>query len=289
MQTKELILEQFPSLSPKMQEAARFIVDHPNEVVIASMRAVAERAGVQPATFVRLAQQLGYSGWPELKAAFTADLGLQSEHYGSRAKNLATRSKKTRLLDELLIAQQENLIATKEKCADMLRPAVNALKSAQNVYVAGFRASFPIAYSLFYGYRLFRNSVLLIDGQSGGLEMQLRAIEKRDVIVVVSFAPYSREAMFVINAVKDTGARIIAITDSEASPLALVADVTLLFSIDSPSFFPSIISGVAMVEAILELLAVEAGEAGVKKLEQAEQQLYAFGVYLHASPGRKTS
>ncbi len=288
MQTKELILEQFPSLSPKMQEAARFIVDHPNEVVIASMRAVAERAGVQPATFVRLAQQLGYSGWPDLKAAFTEDLGLQSENYGSRAKNLATRSKKTQLLDELFFAQQDNLNTTRERCADALRSAVTALKNAQNVHIAGFRASFPIAYTLFYGYRLFRNSVQLVDGNSGGLEMQLRSVGKKDAIVVTSFAPYSREAMLVINAVKDTGARIIAITDSEASPLALVADVVLLFSIASPSFFPSIISGVALAEGILELLAVEAGQGGVKKLEQAERQLYESGVYLHARPHRKS-
>jgi DNA-binding MurR/RpiR family transcriptional regulator len=45
---RDLILERFPSLSPRLQAAARFIVDHPNEVVIGSMRALAERSGAPP-------------------------------------------------------------------------------------------------------------------------------------------------------------------------------------------------------------------------------------------------
>ena len=287
MQARELILERFSNLSPKMQVAARFIVDHPNEVVIASMRTVAKHAGVQPASFVRLAQLLGYSGWLKLKAAFAADLGLQPERYGQRAKKLATRSRDPLLLGELFVVQRENLDLTESRCTDALRAAVNLLKRARTVHVAGFRASFPIAFSLVYGYRLFRNSVLLIDGQSGGLEMQLRLIEAKDAVVTISFAPYSREAMLVIEAAKTAGARIIALTDSDASPLALSADVSILFSANSPSFFPSVTSGVAVTEALLELLVVEAGKSGAQKLDRAEKQLYKSGVYLHSPSSRK--
>ena len=98
MNVKDAILERFAALPPKMQEAARFIIDHPDEVVVSSMRGIAERSGVQPATFVRLARQLGYSGWPGLKAAFAADMGLQTAQYGQRAKDLASRGTDSRLL-----------------------------------------------------------------------------------------------------------------------------------------------------------------------------------------------
>ena len=280
MQARELILEQFAALTPKMQEAARFIVDHPNEVVIASMRSVAERASVQPATFVRLAQQLGFAGWPELKAAFAADMGLQTERYGQRAKNLATRGRDPGLVGEFFTVQRDNLDITEGKCAAALPAAVSLLKRARNVHVAGFRASFPMAYSLFYGYRLFRNSVQMIDAQSGGLEMQLRLIEGKDTVVVISFAPYSRESLLVIDAAKAAGARIVALTDSVASPLALAADIPVLFSVNSPSFFPSVTAGMAVTEALLELLVVEAGESGVQKLDGTEQLLFESGAYL---------
>ncbi|MDR1936250.1 MAG: SIS domain-containing protein, partial [Candidatus Accumulibacter sp.] len=185
-----------------------------------------------------------------------------------------------RLSGELFVAQRENLDVTEKKCATVLEEAIGLLKRARSVHVAGFRASFPIAYSFFYGYRLFRNSVYLIDGQSGNLEMQTRLLDATDAVLVVSFAPYSKEAMRVIEAARSARSRIIALTDSEASPLALAADVAVLFSVDSPSFFPSVAAAVALVEALIELLLVAAGDAAVRKLEEAENQLHESGAYL---------
>ncbi|MGH8788490.1 MAG: MurR/RpiR family transcriptional regulator [Cupriavidus necator] len=280
MQAKDLIVQHFPSLSPKLQAAARFVVDHPNEVVIASMRTLAERAQVQPSTLVRLAQQLGYGGWPELKSAFAEDLGLHAERYGQRAKSLAARGSDADLLGEMFVAQRQNLDATEAQCATALREATKLLKRAKTVHVAGFRASFPIAYSLVYGYRLFRNSVHLIDGQSGGLEMQLRPIERQDAVVAISFAPYSRESVLVVEAAKAAGARVIALTDSSTSPLALAADVSVLFSAASPSFFPSVAAAVAVTEALLELLVADAGEPVAQQIDRAEQHLFDSGAYL---------
>ncbi|HJV86438.1 MAG TPA: MurR/RpiR family transcriptional regulator [Noviherbaspirillum sp.] len=280
------ILDGFSSLSPKLQAAARFVVDHPSEVVIASMRGVAERAGEQPATLVRLAQQLGYAGWPDLKSALAHDLGLHQDSYGQRAKSLAARGRSADLPSELFVAQHQNLKTTEMQCADSLHHAAGLLRRAETVHIAGFRASYPIAYALYYGYRLFRNSVQLIDGQSGGLEMQLRLFEPKDVLVVTSFAPYSRESLLVAEAAKAAGLRIIALTDSQASPLAFDADVTVLFSVTSPSFFPSVVAGVALTEALLELLVADAGKVVAQKIERAEQDLFHSGAYLQAPAKR---
>lgn len=279
MQSTELILERFSSLSPKLQVAARFVVDHPNEVVISSMRSLAEHAQVPPSTLVRLAQHLGYAGWPELKSAFAEDLGLHSARYGQRAKNLATRGREVDLLGEMFAVQRQNLDATEALCKDSLREAAKLLKSARAVHVAGFRASFPMAYSLVYGYRLFRNSVHLIDAHRGGLEMQMRIIEPGDVVVTISFAPYSSESITVAETARAAGARVIALTDSNASPLALAADVQVLFSAASPSFFPSVAAAVAVTEALLELLVADAGEAVAQRIDAAEQQLFDSGAY----------
>lgn len=287
MSAKEQILALFPSLSPKLRAAARFIVDHPNDVVISSMRTLAEHANAQPATLVRLAQQLGYSGWPELKSVFAEDLGLHTEGYGARAKNLASRGKTSDLIGELFSAQQANLVSTEALCASALMEAAKIFKKSKSVHVAGFRASFPVAYALVYGYRLFRDSVHLIDGQGGGLEMQLRAIDKQDAVVAISFAPYSRESLSVIETAKAAGATIIALTDSDASPLAMAADVTVLFSAFSPSFFPSVAAAVAVTEALLELLVADAGEGIVKKIDNAEQSLFDSGAYLQAPSRRR--
>lgn len=90
------------------------------------------------------------------------------------------------------------------------------------------------------------------------------------MLAVFCFAPYSREALQVAEAARSEGCRILAVTDSDASPLSLLADATLLFSIHSPSFFPSNAAGMAMTESLLELLASRAGEVAVQRIEGAE-------------------
>jgi len=283
MTALQTILAAFPSLSPTLQAAARFIVDHPNEVVIASMRTLAERAQAQPATFVRLARQLGYTGWPDLKAAFATDLGLSPEGYGEKARTLATRGPEQGMADEMFGVLRTNLDHTLSHASEVLPKIAAALAKATHVHIAGFRASTPIAYALFYGYRLFRQSVSLLDGQYGSLEMQSRSIGKSDVVVVVSFAPYSREALEVMDMATKAGAKIVALTDSSASPLALNASLAALFSVSSPSFFPSVAAGVGLAETLLELLVAAGGPGVAKKINQAERNLFDSGAY-HPRP-----
>jgi DNA-binding MurR/RpiR family transcriptional regulator len=284
-----MILDRFNSLSPKLQGAARFVIDHPNDVVLSSMRTLAERAQAQPATMVRLAKHLGYGGWPELKDAIAQDLGLHAQPYGPRAKTLAKRGQDAGLQSEMFRAHHDNLDVTESQNVSSLREAAKLLRRAERVHVAGFRASLPIALSLVYGYRLFRNSVSLIDGQGGGLEMQLRCIEHNHVVVIVSFAPYSWETLAAIETAKAVGAQILAMTDSNASPLALAADATILFAVSSPSFFPSTAAGLAVAAALLEVLVVEAGEDAAERIERAEQQLLDSGAYLRTRRKRITA
>ena len=288
MSVQDDIRQRFAELSPALQQVARFVLEHPNDVVTASMRSVGTRAGSPPATLVRFAQWLGFDGWPQLKQAFAQDMGLGSdEAYGQRAKALVGRAGDHDLVGETFEVHRRNLESTERRLGDALQQACALLEKARSVHVAGFRASYPVAFSFVYVYRLLRASVHLLDVQGGTLEMQCRAMERGDALLVVAFAPYSREALAVAQAARDAGCRIVALTDSPASPLALLADATLLFSLHSPSFFPSITSAVALSEALVELLASRAGKGVVQRIDQAEEQLFASGAYLEAPRSRR--
>ena len=49
-----------PTLSPKLKNVAKLILDKPNAVATTSMRALAKQAGVTPPTMIRLAKELGF-------------------------------------------------------------------------------------------------------------------------------------------------------------------------------------------------------------------------------------
>jgi DNA-binding MurR/RpiR family transcriptional regulator len=117
--------------------------------------------------------------------------------------------------------------------------------------------------------------------------LQLRAIEPNDVLVVVSFAPYSREAKRAAEFAKRAGAKVVAITDSALAPIALNADETVLFSVTSPSFFPSIVGGLSVAESLLGLIVAREGKGVVRRIESAERQLFESGTYEMATPSKR--
>lgn len=269
----------YAALSPQFQSGARYLIDHPQEVPLLSMRKLAADAGVQPATLVRLAQHLGFDGWQPLRALFVDALRTAPQAYATRARKVL-RSGPARILDDLVQAQHANFDALPGANAQALPAAAELLAGAATVYVAGFRACFPLAFTFHYLYRLFRPTVHLLRGEAGTLEMELRGLAPKDAVLVASFAPYSQESVAVAGAARAAGCRLVALTDSTVSPIALEADCTLLFPVDSPSFFPSVTAGIATVEALVEHLLARKGKAALRALEAAEGELRRSGAYV---------
>ncbi|MBB6576629.1 DNA-binding MurR/RpiR family transcriptional regulator [Comamonas odontotermitis] len=277
--------DRFASLSPSLQQVARYVLDHPGDVVTQSMRTVGQHAQVPPTTLVRFAQTCGFAGWNEFKQALTGDMGLSSDsanQYGDKARSLIGRSRDKQLTAEMFAMQRSNLDTTEQHSAPRLASAARLLEKAAQVHVMGMRACFPVAFSLVYVYRLFRQSVHLLEGMGGVREMQLRAVDKGDVLVAISFAPYSQETVQAVELARARGCKVLALTDSLASPLSLAADETLLFAVNSPSFFPSVTAAQALAESLLEVLVSRAGPEAVARIEAAEGELHDSGVYVQA-------
>lgn len=281
---RERLLQALPQLSPQLQTAARFVVDHPHEVLIRSMRSVAEHAGLPPSTLVRLARQTGYDNWGQLKDDFAQEAGLgRPQGYAQRAQQLHQQNRPDNLIHTLFGTTHTNLQRTQQHSHATLAPIAQCLQNAQQVYVAGFRASYPLAFALLYGYRLFRDSVHLVDAHAHSLEMQLRPLGPQDVVVTISFSPYSRECLQVAQTARQRGAQVVALTDSATSPLVPYAQHVGIFSTDSPSFFPSITAGMALIEALLAQLLVQGDAQLPARLHSAEHTLHTSGAYVHGT------
>lgn len=277
--TIALIRHRFPDMSPQFQSAARYLLEHPQDIAVESMRSIAGRAGVQPPTMVRLAQSLGYTGWSKLREIFIAQVRAQPAPYALRAKAVVERGEPHSLISESFRVQQENLQRTEAANPQALLRIANVLRSARAVHIAGFRACYGIAFTFHYLYGFLRTSATLLSGEGGTLETQLRLITGEDATIVFSFAPYSREARMVTTAAKQAGSRIVAITDSVVAPIALIADEVVLIPVDSSSFFPSIVAGIAVSETLLEILVSQGGNEAVEKIADSERHLHQSRAY----------
>lgn len=269
----------YADMPTQFQIGARYLIDHPGDVPIASMRTIATQAGVQPATLVRLAQSLGYDGWAGLKDVFVQSLRQMPTAYTEQAKAVMRNRNPKGMFTNVVQAQAANVAHLDELNTHSMPQAVDLLVKAKRVYVAGFRASYASAFTFYYLYRLFRPTVSMLRTEAGTLEMDLRALQAGDVVVLTAFAPYSQEIVRVYEAAIESGCQVIALCDSQVAPIALESECNLIFGTEVPSFFPSSTAATALVEGLIEQILARSGKKALSGLQSAENQLHQTGAY----------
>lgn len=279
--------EVYDSLSPQLQSGARYILERPDEVAFTSMRQLADRAGVQPATMVRLAQKLGLDGYEALREPFRDELRKQPSGYGRRARQLQERTGRrsggralNHLAGEMMSADRENLSLTLQAIGgDGLAATSTVLAKSRRLYVLGMRSLYPAAYYTHYACSLFRDNVVLLDGPGGTFADGLRGISDQDAMLIFSLEPYSSDVVEAATYAVECGAEVVAVSDSLVSPMASLTPHLLLVGTDGPALFKTVVPAMAVAQALVAQMLAQGGQAALDTVAQSEQQLDRFETY----------
>ena len=60
------LAERLDELTPELRKAAAYVLEHPNDVGVSSIREIADAALVKPNSFMRMARAVGFEGYDEL-------------------------------------------------------------------------------------------------------------------------------------------------------------------------------------------------------------------------------
>ena len=107
---------------------------------------------------------------------------------------------------------------------------------------------------------MFDNVKLIHTNSVSEMFEQILNISKDDVIIGISFPRYSRRTLNALQYAKKNGSKIVAITDSNMSPLTLVADYSLIARSDMASFADSLVAPLSLINAIIVAIAMSKPE-----------------------------
>ena len=154
------------------------------------------------------------------------------------------------------------------------------IMTARRIYVLGTRSStFVAGYLNFYLHLMFENVTLVEANAAGEIFEQLFRIGPGDVLIAITFPRYSKVTMNTVKFAKDRGATIVAITDSELSPLYQQADVSLLVTSDMFSFVDSMVAPISMINALLVALGYRKGQDVSATFAELESIWDEYGVF----------
>ncbi len=238
-------------LPPQLQKIAQFVLDNPQRVALMTIADLSEEIGVPPSGVIRFSKALGYSGFSEIQKILKNQLGdLIPSSYYARLENGSGDSQMGRCL-----ALAETSM-TSLPDVDAIRAAAITLSEARLIHVVGMRRAFGVASYLTYLLSGFEAPVIQHTALGDMKDAEMLTLSKKDVLVAVSFPSYRPETRSVVSAARSRGTRVIAITDSQLSPIARGAAHTLLCDQATDAGFRSVVGSMITGQA----LALEYGE-----------------------------
>ncbi len=251
------IAERYPTLSRQLQRIARYALDNPNELALDTVTAIAKRTEVQPSSMVRFAQAMGYDGFSTMQQIFRSHLVSRTPSYKERIESLRKQRGGAVGGEDSIVADfVDEGIASLEllrehTTREQLHEAAMLLAEAEDIYLLAQGRSFPVAFYLGYALSRLERRCHLLDGVGGLLRQQAGLATSRDVIVAISFHPYSPMVADIVNERGGAGVPVIAITDSPVSPLATQARLVFEIRESEQRSFRSLVAPMCLAQSLV--------------------------------------
>jgi DNA-binding MurR/RpiR family transcriptional regulator len=247
-------------LSPQVRRAAQYVLDHPGEIAVTSMRGIADAAGVKPNSLVRMARAVGFSGYDEFRDPFRRHAAGGALSFSDRARFLQTISQggsHNSLVADMARAAFENvesLFANVD--ADELKSAADLIDAARRANVLGVGTARTLAENFAYVASMAVDNITAIPVIGLAID-DVAKMDDRDVLVAMTFSPYRTEIVEAVRLATERSVPVIAITDSHASPIVPSATHAFVVPNDSPLPFSSNVAASALLETLIAFVVAE--------------------------------
>ncbi len=274
------IQSELPGFSKGQKQIARFILEHYDKAAFMTASRLGVTVGVSESTVVRFATELGYDGYPHLQRALQEMIRNKLTSV-QRMEVAGDRMGGRDVLQTVLHADTDMIRVTLDEIdRDAFQGAVDALMSAKRIYILGVRSSSALASFLgFYFNLLFENVTLVHTNSVSEIFEQVLRVGPGDVLFGISFPRYSKRTLSAMKYARDRGARVIALTDSQLSPLARVADHVLLARSDMASFVDSLVAPLSVINALIVAVGMSRRDEIEQTFNKLERVWEEYDVY----------
>ncbi len=240
------IRSRLPNLAAAERQVADWVLQHPDEVIHASMARVAQQCGVSDTTVLRFCRAAGFKGYMDLKLSIARDLASPTQIIHD---DVSEDDPPAVVAHKVFMSHIQALYDTLEVLdKDALSRAVDMIMEAKRIFIIGVGTSNPIvheAYNKFF--RLGLDCHAQTDSYLQLMEAAL--VGEETLVIAISHSGSSMDPVLTLEEAKRNGAKAIVITGNAESPLTKFADVTLL-AVSQETRAESIASRVAQMAIV---------------------------------------
>ena len=279
-----LIRGNMSSFSKGQKRIAAFILESYDKAAFMTASKLGQTVNVSESTVVRFASELGYDGYPNMQKSLQKM--IRSRLTSVQRIEMASDQIGDDVLSSVLRADTAMIRATLEELdRTRFNSAVDAILNAKKIYIMGVRSSTAISRFLAFHFNLIFDNIHEISANNTSeIFEQILRVGEGDVVIGVCFPRYSSRTIQAMQYARDRGATVIAITDTEASPVAAKANITLTAKSDMISFVDSLVAPMSLVNALIVAISQKRHQDIANTFSHLEQIWDEYGVYEKADP-----
>lgn len=279
----ERLAGELSELTPEARKAATYVLENPRDVSVSTVREIAEAANVKPNTVVRMARQVGFEGYEDFRAPFREAIRQGAADFPDRVRWLQDVSKSGdlgRLYADMVGDVMTNIEETFARIpAEKMKTAAAAIWDARRVFTLGVGVNNSVARNFTYLASTGMTEFHAIPRPGSTPVDDLAWADGRDILIAITCKPYRSEVVEAVRIAREQGMVIVAVSDSPASPIIGLADHGFVVSVETPQFFPSSVSIVALLETLLSFVIAVASDEIPQRVETFHKRRHQLGLY----------
>lgn len=241
-------------MPPQQRKVGTYFYEHPEMLGEAPLMEFVEKIGTSAPTVSRFCQSLGYSGFLDFSRAMQTLKNNEISHATFFHNTRIHRSKiddPASMANALIKKERANLDRLLENYpVEKVAECVSLMRNSSTISVLGDMSAYPAA--IYFEQLLSKITPKLVP-MSGASVLQAAAIsriDKSSLVFSMAFPRYPKQVVELTRDVAQKGGSIVAITDSEASPLAEIGDILLKVDVELFSYIDLFGSVFALINAI---------------------------------------
>ena len=274
------IQNRMSDFSKSQKLISNYILENYDKAAYMTASKLGATVKVSESTVVRYAIELGFDGYPEFQHSLQEIVRTKLTSF-QRMEVTNSLIGDGDALTKVLMSDIDKIKRTVEDIDhEAFEAAVNSIVGAKNIYIIGIGSASVLASALNINLRMiFDNVRLIVASSATEIYEQIISIGKGDVMVAISFPRYSKKVVSAVNLAKKSGADVIALTDSAASPIASLADQNLFARSDMASFADSLVAPLSVINALVVEVSRRKQDELTVRLRQLEQIWEEYNVY----------
>ena len=275
-----IIQDRLHTFSKGQKRISAYIMENYDKAAFMTASKLGKTAGVSEATVVRFAMELGYDGYPSMQKAMQ-EMVLNRLTSSQRLEVAHDQIGNHDIVSTVLQSDADKLRQTAETLnRDDFAAAVDAILKGKHIYLLGVRSAAALAnFAGYYLNYMFRHIHIITTSGGGEMFEQLLNVDAEDVVIAFSFPRYSTATIKGAQYCRSIGATVIAVTNSDSSPLAQCSDFVLAAKSDMVSFADSLVAPLSVVNALLVALAARKEDVLEKNFDTLERVWEEYHIY----------